>query len=127
MCFLGQGRYGSVWKGTVNEQDVAVKIFPAHYRSYFYNERDIYCLPLMENSALLSYFGCDERTNMDGNLEYLLIVSYAPLGCLQDYLKEHILDWKTFCSMSLSVAKGLAHLHTDILKGGKFKQTLVLG
>jgi bone morphogenetic protein receptor type-2 len=46
-----------VWKGTVNDQDVAVKIFPSHYRNYFYNERDIYCLAFMDNPALLNYFG----------------------------------------------------------------------
>jgi bone morphogenetic protein receptor type-2 len=46
-----------VWKGTVNDQEVAVKIFPSHYRNYFYNERDIYCLPFMDNPALLTYFG----------------------------------------------------------------------
>lgn len=54
---IGQGRYGSVWKGIVNDQEVAVKIFPAHYRSYFYNERDIYCLPFMDHPGLLTYFG----------------------------------------------------------------------
>ncbi|XP_044740436.1 bone morphogenetic protein receptor type-2 [Chrysoperla carnea] len=118
---VGQGRYGSVWKGTVNEQEVAVKIFPAHYRNYFYNEQDIYCLPFMDNPCLLTYFGCDERTNMEGQTEYLLVLSYAPNGCLQDYLKENTLDWNTFCKMALTVAKGLAHLHTDIIKGDKVK------
>ncbi|PSN47472.1 hypothetical protein C0J52_01954 [Blattella germanica] len=54
---VGQGRYGSVWKGTVHDQEVAVKIFPSHYRNYFHNERDIYCLPFMDNPALLTYFG----------------------------------------------------------------------
>jgi bone morphogenetic protein receptor type-2 len=53
----GQGRFGSVWKGTVSDQEVAVKIFPSHYRNYFYNERDIYCLPFMDSPSLLSYYG----------------------------------------------------------------------
>lgn len=121
VSIVGQGRYGSVWKGIVNDQEVAVKIFPAHYRNYFYNERDIYCLPFMDNPALLTYFGCDERTNLDGHMEYLLVLSYAPNGCLQDYLSESVLDFSTFSKMALSVAKGLAHLHTDIAKGKKVK------
>lgn len=54
---IGQGKYGSVWKGSVGDQPVAVKIFPAHYRNYFYNELDIYCLPFMAHPSLLSYFG----------------------------------------------------------------------
>lgn len=53
----GQGRYGSVWQGSVGDRDVAVKIFPSHYRNYFQNERDTYCLPFMEHSSLLSYYG----------------------------------------------------------------------
>lgn len=53
----GQGRYGSVWQGSMGDQDVAVKIFPSHYRNYFQNERDTYCLPFMEHPSLLSYYG----------------------------------------------------------------------
>lgn len=50
-------RYGTVWKGIVNEQHVAVKIFTAQHRQYFLNEKDIYDVPLLESPALLSYFG----------------------------------------------------------------------
>lgn len=53
----GQGRYGSVWQGSMGDQDVAVKIYPSHYRNYFQNERDTYCLPFMEHPSLLSYYG----------------------------------------------------------------------
>ncbi|XP_068084117.1 bone morphogenetic protein receptor type-2 [Anabrus simplex] len=118
---VGQGRYGSVWKGSLHDQDVAVKIFPSHHRNYFLNERDIYTLPFMECPALLTYFGCDERMGLEGCPEYLLVLSYAPNGCLRDYLRSNLLDWSTFCRMSQGVAKGLAHLHTDIRKGDKFK------
>lgn len=41
----------------MGDQDVAVKIFPSHYRNYFQNERDTYCLPFMEHPSLLSYYG----------------------------------------------------------------------
>lgn len=53
----GEGRYGSVWQGSMGDEDVAVKIFPGHYQSYFLNERDIYCLPFMEHASLLHYYG----------------------------------------------------------------------
>ncbi|XP_071448158.1 bone morphogenetic protein receptor type-2 [Hetaerina americana] len=118
---VGQGRYGCVWRGTLQEQVVAVKVFPCHHRHYFCNERDIYCLPFMDNPALLSYFGSDECVGSDGCVEHLLVLSYTPLGCLQDYLRGNTLDWRTFCRMSLSIAHGLAHLHTDIHKGDKAK------
>lgn len=56
-CLIGQGRYGSVWKGSVGDQEVAVKIFQSHHRNYFYNELDIYCVPFMAHPTLLSYLG----------------------------------------------------------------------
>ncbi|XP_008214725.1 uncharacterized protein LOC100121252 isoform X1 [Nasonia vitripennis] len=118
---VGEGRYGSVWQGSMGDQDVAVKIFPGHYQSYFLNERDIYCLPFIEHPSLLHYYGSDERISMDGNVEYLLVFSYAPGGTLTDFLRYHTFDWMTFCKMGLSIVKGLAYLHTDIRKGDKFK------
>lgn len=132
----------------MGDQDVAVKIYPSHYRNYFQNERDTYCLPFMEHPSLLSYYGTifqmhrqfkeqislsisghvnlinisslgvDERTSMEGSVEYLLVLSFAPGGSLTDFLRTHIIDWPTFCKMSLSIVKGLAYLHTDIRKGG---------
>ncbi|XP_011149457.1 bone morphogenetic protein receptor type-2 isoform X1 [Harpegnathos saltator] len=118
---VGQGRYGSVWQGSMGDQDVAVKIYPSHYRNYFQNERDTYCLPFMEHPSLLSYYGTDERISMEGSVEYLLVLSFAPGGSLTDFLRTHTTDWSTFCKMSLSIVKGLAYLHTDIRKGDKFK------
>lgn len=54
---IGRGRYGTVWKGIVNDRPVAVKIFPAQHRQYFVNERNIYSLDLMECDSLLAYYG----------------------------------------------------------------------
>lgn len=56
---------------------------------------------------------------MEGNYEYLLVFSYASGGTLMEFLKNHTIDWLTFCKMALSVVKGLAYLHTDVRKGGK--------
>ncbi|XP_066588804.1 uncharacterized protein wit [Prorops nasuta] len=118
---VGQGRYGSVWQGSLGDRDVAVKIFPSHYRNYFHNEKDTYCLPFMDHASLLHYYGTDERTNMEGNTEYLLVFSFAPGGTLTDFLRARTINWTLFCKMGLSIVKGLAYLHTDIRKGDKFK------
>lgn len=69
VAMIGQGRYGSVWKGIVNEQPVAVKIFTPSNKQYFYNERDIYMLPFMDHSSLLTYFG-ELNFNIDA-IEFL--------------------------------------------------------
>lgn len=57
ICMLGSGKYGTVMKGLLHDQEVAVKIFPEAHHQYFINERNIYSLPLMESPALLAYFG----------------------------------------------------------------------
>lgn len=121
VAMVGQGRFGTVWKGIVNEQPVAVKIYTAHNRQYFYNERDIYSLPFMDNPGLLMYFGSDERQTMDGNIEYLLVLSLAPLGSLQSYLLSNTISFSTFCKMAKSIARGLAHLHAEVKRDGIVK------
>lgn len=67
-----------------------------------------------------NFSGVDERVNLEGNIEYLLVFSFAPGGTLTDFLQNNIVDWATFGRMGLSIAKGLAYLHTDIHKGGKY-------
>lgn len=54
---LGSGKYGTVMKGLLHDQEVAVKIFPESHQQYFVNERSIYSLPLMDSPALLNYLG----------------------------------------------------------------------
>lgn len=56
-AMIGQGRYGTVWKGMINEQPVAVKIFPGPHKQYFINEKNIYSLQLMDSPSLLEYYG----------------------------------------------------------------------
>ena len=58
VSMLGSGKYGTVMKGILHDQEVAVKIYPESYYQYYLNERNIYSLPMMnECSALLSYLG----------------------------------------------------------------------
>lgn len=56
-AMIGQGKYGTVWKGMVNEKAVAVKIFPGQYKQYFVNEKNIYSLSFMDSPSLLEYYG----------------------------------------------------------------------
>lgn len=118
---IGQGKYGTVWKGMINEQTVAVKLFPAQHKDFFLNEKDIYCLPMMDSPYFLEYFGCDERRTLEDNIEYLLVLSLAPFGCLQDWLTEHTATFEVYIKLARSVAGGISHLHTSINAGNLFK------
>lgn len=122
---IGQGKYGTVWKGMINEQTVAVKIFPSTYKEYFLNEKDIYCTPLMDMPFFLEYFGCDERRTLDDNIEYLLVLSLAPLGCLQEWLTHNTASFDVYINMSRSIASGLSHLHTQMSRINLEKPSIV--
>lgn len=123
ITLLGQGKYGTVWKGMLNERSVAVKIFPSHNKQYFLNEKDIFNVPLMDHKSLLTYFGCDERT-IDDRIEYMLVLSLAQLGCLQDWLTDNTTSFSGFCKMATGVAQGLSHLHSVIRKGDLVKPSI---
>lgn len=140
-------RYGTVWKGMVNEQTVAVKIFSANKKQYFLNEKDIYNQPFMSSCpALLTYFGnfnrleifskfsydfmcilsgCDERLTSDGKMEYMLVLSLADFGSLQEYLQGNSTSFAIYSRMAISIARGLSYLHTKIQKADMKKLCIV--
>lgn len=108
----GQGRYGRVWRALIDEQEVAAKVF--FCKNFFINERDLY-KEAGENPSLLTYLGGGERLAPSGSSDYIMIFNLEK-ECLQDYLKNHTIDLATLCKMSLGLAKGLAHLHSDLGK-----------
>ena len=120
---IGNGRYGAVWKAQLDDQTVAVKIFPSNHKQYFINELDIYQLPLMEHPSILQFYGAEERKSINNPLssKCYLVLSYASNGCLQDFLKYNTIDWSTMCKMIQSIASGLAHLHSELRVGDRVK------
>ncbi|XP_060063193.1 bone morphogenetic protein receptor type-2-like [Ylistrum balloti] len=117
------GRYGDVWSGFMGETPVGVKIYSSNHKQIYLSEKSIYTLPFFEHENLLKFYGGDEQV-VDGTTQYMLILSYIPLGALQGYLKTNTVDWATFCKMCLTIAKGLTHLHSDIRKGDLFKPSI---
>lgn len=85
----------------------------------FYDLINLTFLCFKEIFNNLTLTGADERINLEGNIEYLLVLSFASGGTLVDFLRSHTVDWLMFCKMSLSIVKGLAYLHTDHHKNGK--------
>lgn len=47
-----------------------------------------------------------------------MVLSLAPLGCLQDWLHDNTSSFAGFTKMAKSVARGLSHLHTELKKNG---------
>ncbi|XP_061082078.1 bone morphogenetic protein receptor type-2-like [Conger conger] len=118
---IGRGRYGSVYKGSLDERPVAVKVFTYANRQNFANERAIYRLPLLEHDNIARFIVGDERITADGRMEYLLVMEYYPHGSLCRYLSMQTGDWASCCRLAHSVTRGLAYLHTELLRGDVYK------
>ncbi|XP_052265235.1 bone morphogenetic protein receptor type-2-like isoform X2 [Dreissena polymorpha] len=123
-CQITKGRYSEVWKGSLNEQDVAVKIYTPSYKQYYYNEKYIYSLPFMEHENVLKFIGGEERILQDGTVQHLLVLEYIPDGTLLNYLKNNTFDWFTMCKLCHTLARGMSHLHTEQGSGDIFKPTV---
>ncbi|XP_014225253.1 uncharacterized protein LOC106651326 isoform X1 [Trichogramma pretiosum] len=122
---VGRGKYGSVYLAKVGVEELAVKIFPVCHEDFFKSEHETYCLPLMEHPSLLKYLGWNKRYNLDGKLEYLLMLSYAPGGSLAEFLMANTFDMSIFIKMARSIVKGLSYLHMEKRVGDKIKPAIV--
>uniref|UniRef100_A0A3B4HBR2 receptor protein serine/threonine kinase n=1 Tax=Pundamilia nyererei TaxID=303518 RepID=A0A3B4HBR2_9CICH len=119
---IGRGRYGAVFRGSLNERCVAAKLFGSANRQNYVNERSIYCVPLLQqHDNIARFLTANERTTADGRPEFLIIMEYYPHGCLSHYLSLHTVDWLTCCRMTHGVTRGLAFLHTELHRGDQHK------
>lgn len=76
---IGRGRYGTVFRGCLNERCVAVKLFSSANRQNYSNERSIYSLPLLQQHDNIAHFlSADERTTANGRPEFLIVMDFYP-------------------------------------------------
>lgn len=117
---IGRGRYGAVYRGSLDEHSVAVKVFSSVNRQPFVNERSIYRL-LLDHENITHFLETEERVGTDGQPEYLLIMDFYPHGSLCTYLSTRMVDWLSCCRLVMSVTRGLAYLHTELVRGDVYK------
>uniref|UniRef100_A0A673HB36 Serine/threonine-protein kinase receptor n=1 Tax=Sinocyclocheilus rhinocerous TaxID=307959 RepID=A0A673HB36_9TELE len=118
---VGKGRFAEVWRARLSHNEggqyetVAVKIFPAVEYSSWCNERAIFSDANLKHENIVQFLTAEERggTAAAPQRQYWLIMAYYNMGNLQDFLTGHILTWTELCSLAGSVARGLAHLHSD--------------
>ncbi|KAF4111993.1 bone morphogenetic protein receptor type-2a [Onychostoma macrolepis] len=117
---IGRGRYGTVYRGSLDDRSVAVKVFVSANRQQFTNERMIYRL-LLDHENVARFLESEERVGTEGRTEFLLLLEFYPHGSLCTYLSGRTVDWLSCCRLALSVTRGLAYLHTEIQRGDVYK------
>ncbi|XP_026231500.1 TGF-beta receptor type-2 isoform X2 [Anabas testudineus] len=125
---VGKGRFAEVWrarllqgeKGEVSSYEtVAVKVFPSVEYASWRNECSIFSDPKLEHDNVVRFLAAEERGPPGHTLrKYWLVLDYHSLGNLQDFLAANILSWEELVSMAGSIAKGVAHLHSDTTPSG---------
>lgn len=108
-----RGRFGAVWKGQLGGEQVAVKIFPLQDKQSWFAEQEIYSLPQMSHENILNFIGVDRRGE-NLQLEFWLVTAFHEQGSLCDFLKLNTVSVDQLIKMSLGIASGLTHLHTEI-------------
>ncbi|XP_074267726.1 cysteine-rich receptor-like protein kinase 15 [Silene latifolia] len=111
---LGQGGYGSVYKGTLpNGEKVAVKRLSRNTRhgaQEFKNEIILVAKLHHKNLARLLGFALHQK-------EKLLVYEYVPNKSLDNFVfdpvKQGQLNWRSRYNIILGIAKGMLYLHQD--------------
>lgn len=136
---IGKGRFGEVWLAKWRDEKVAVKIFFTTEEASWFRETEIYQTVLMRHENILGFIAADIKGTgswtqmlLIGELLLFLIklksskinkqfcflfshpVDYHELGSLHDYLQKRPLNPQMLKTLALSLASGLAHLHTEI-------------
>ncbi|XP_028991959.1 TGF-beta receptor type-2 isoform X2 [Betta splendens] len=127
-ALVGKGRFAEVWRARLLQgskhkvsiyETVAVKVFPSVEYSSWRNECSVFSDPKLEHENVVRFLAAEERGPPGHMLrKYWLVLDYHSLGNLQDFLTANILNWEELISMAGSIARGVAHLHSDTTPSG---------
>ncbi|XP_055714034.1 bone morphogenetic protein receptor type-1B isoform X2 [Phlebotomus papatasi] len=111
---VGKGRYGEVWLAKWRDERVAVKVFFTTEEASWFRETEIYQTVLMRHENILGFIAADIKGTGSWT-QMLLITDYHEMGSLHDFLQRKVLNTEMVRNLALSLASGIAHLHTHIL------------
>ncbi|GCC19486.1 hypothetical protein chiPu_0000023 [Chiloscyllium punctatum] len=110
---VGKGRYGEVWRGQWQGENVAVKIFSSRDEKSWFRETEIYNTVLLRHENILGFIASD-MTSRNSSTQLWLITHYHENGSLYDYLQRNAVDTVVCLNFALSIANGLVHIHNEI-------------
>ncbi|XP_052743146.1 probable serine/threonine-protein kinase DDB_G0271402 [Bicyclus anynana] len=108
---IGQGKFGSVWRGSLGATPVAVKLYSSP--SAWHKEASVYAIPHLAHPNILRYYGSDSRASlMEAGGRSQLVVLELCGESLRRRLQRAPLSWQQFAALAHGLAAALAHLHT---------------
>uniref|UniRef100_A0A8C4WXZ4 receptor protein serine/threonine kinase n=1 Tax=Eptatretus burgeri TaxID=7764 RepID=A0A8C4WXZ4_EPTBU len=111
---VGKGRYGEVWRGNLQGENVAVKIFSSRDEHSWVRETEIYNTVSLRHENILGFIASD-MTSRNSSTQLWLVTHYHSSGSLYDHLHMAVLDMSSCLRLAFSAASGLAHLHMEIV------------
>uniref|UniRef100_A0ACD5TRR9 Uncharacterized protein n=1 Tax=Avena sativa TaxID=4498 RepID=A0ACD5TRR9_AVESA len=114
---LGEGGFGSVFKGQFGEDSIAVKRLDRAGQGKREFSAEVQTIGSIHHINLVRLIGfCAEKSHR------LLVYEYMPKGSLDRWIyRRHDnnappLDWSTRCKIITHIAKGLSYLHEECTK-----------
>ncbi|KAJ1260406.1 hypothetical protein BS78_10G229700 [Paspalum vaginatum] len=109
---LGEGGFGSVFEGKIDQERVAVKRLESARQGKKEFLAEVETIGSIEHINLVKLVGfCAEKSHR------LLVYEYMPRGSLDRWIYNRYnnapLDWGTRCRIILDIAKGLCYLHEE--------------
>uniref|UniRef100_S4RWP5 Serine/threonine-protein kinase receptor n=1 Tax=Petromyzon marinus TaxID=7757 RepID=S4RWP5_PETMA len=125
---VGKGRFARVRRAKLRQsaasdhfETVAVKIFRAAEFASWRCEKEIFSDANLKHESILHFLTAEERLTTE---EYWLITAYHPRGNLQDLIMRKVLSWRELMLLGASLARGVAHLHSDRTPCGRPKMPI---
>ncbi|XP_012725856.1 TGF-beta receptor type-2 [Fundulus heteroclitus] len=125
---VGKGRFAEVYKAKLKQgssvseehgfETVAVKIFQYEEYASWKSEKEIFSDADLRHENVLHFLTAEERK---AQRQYWLITAYHPLGNLQEYLTNNVISWHDLWMLGSSLARVVAHLHSDRTSCGRCK------
>lgn len=125
---VGKGRFAEVYKAKLKQgssvsveqgfETVAIKIFSYEEYASWKNEKEIFSDADLRHDNVLHFLTAEERKVQR---QCWLITAYHPRGNLQEFLIHHVINWHDLWVLGGSLARGVAHLHSDHTTFSRYK------
>lgn len=111
---IGKGKYGEVWRGVWNCENVAVKSFSTLDEASWIRETEIYSTVMLRHNNILGFYGSD-MTSINSTTQLWLVTHYHKNGSLYDFLNKRTISHIHLLKLAYSLSNGLAFLHSEMV------------